>query len=247
MNSRLLEQIDRAHDHVLDGGDGRHIGLEAAGRTGQVDHVLGWIHMRKRYVSVRSGVRMAGKITPLRIAGVHADLLDRYPFLQVRLEQRPKRSSHGLRAEDRILAPVGAAIRSARGFGVRQVLHQQLRARALGRHARRAHRHSGKQAHVLLPACSAARMDCTSLRTKLDARLKRISFSVNSRDSRSRLTLLPSFFTGNPATSKACGLPPPRADRNSDWKSMSLVLYPGVSALAMLEATTFWRALSRSM
>ena len=59
----------------------------------------------------------------------------------------------------------------------------------------------------MLPLCSAARIDCTSLRNKLDARLKRISFSVNSRASRSRLTLLPSFFTDSPATSKDAGLP----------------------------------------
>src|ERR1019366_8527404 len=42
-----LKKVDGAHDHVLDGGDGRHIGLEAARRARQVDHVFGRIDSRK--------------------------------------------------------------------------------------------------------------------------------------------------------------------------------------------------------
>src|SRR4029078_350387 len=97
---------------------------------------------------------------------------------------------------------------------------------------------NGKETHQALPSCIAERTERISERKKLEASWKRSAFSARSRASRQNVTSLPSFLTWRPETLTVRG-GPPAALRNSLWKSMSWVRYPGVSALAMLEATSF--------
>src|ERR1035438_6785682 len=210
-------QVERALDHIFNRGDGRDVGPVAARGAQQIDHVLGGIDLGKGYVAVLVGVGMTRQVAAFGVAHVGDHIGNGNTARGFKLgtedggEWRTDRSGF----EYRVLAAIGAALGGAGGFRVGQILHQQFGAGALRGHAGSSHGKGREQAHYLPPSWMAVRTAVICDFINWDATWKRSAFSASRRASRSRLTLLPSFFTGSSFTSMARGAPP-AALRNSD-------------------------------
>jgi len=144
-----------------------------------------------------------------------------------------------------ILAPVGppSAVRVVSALA--RFSTSSWRA-GVARHAGGVDRKHREQAHPLLPPWMADLTARISLRSRLEATVKRSAFSASSRASRpgSRCCR----HSWSPDWQRRSGAPRgPRSGCETRFESPGPCLVAGVSTLAMLEATSFWRALTKSM
>src|SRR5689334_9460349 len=147
---------------------------------------------------------MAGHVAHLRVARIGDDLRHTHAGrirIHFGFEQRRKLPHRGIRGKYGILAAVRSAFRGPCGVRIGKIFHEQFGAGPLGGHSRGAYGESGKKAHEFFPSSMALWMVCNWDRARLAATWNRIAFSASSLDSRSRLTLFPSAFTGSPSGS----------------------------------------------
>src|SRR5260221_9659697 len=189
-------------NHVLERGHGSDVTLVASRRAEQIHHIFSRIDARKRHISIFIRVGMPGHIALVRLARVlhHIGLFHAiYSGVHFGLEDRRKWRTLCRTGKHDVLPPVRTTLRSARGFGVCEILHQQFRARTLRRHAGCTYRKHREQAH--LPSWIAELISFNWDRIRFVAKLNRRAFSASNRASRSILTLLPSLFTNRPGAS----------------------------------------------
>src|SRR5260370_36295770 len=114
-----------------------------------------------------------------------------------------------------LLPAVGTTVGRPSRVRVRDILNQHLGPGALRGHSRGAHVQAAEKPHPYLLPSSAALTSRICDRSRFEVMLKRSTFSASSFASRSRFTLLPSFFSVNPLTSTTSGLKPRTEFRSS--------------------------------